>query len=615
MGFGPGQSRSPDRGWGRRALAVLDSALDAVVCVDDRGCIVGANDAAVALLGWQRGHMLGEPLSADVDRVIADPEGAPQRIERALTGADGSVLEVEASITPTDFDGKCVATVFLRDLTAAKRAERRREVEHRLARVLAAARSGEDIARGTLEMVATSLEFDHGELWLADRNSATLRLVAAWRRDPDGPFGRAAKRMVVGRGEDVAGLAWDLGEPLCVDDATTLEDLPRATAIAEEGIRAVAALPVKVAGHLAGVGVFARCGGVPLDPELRQTLSAIGVQVTHFAERRRAERRLAEETVALAAVARATRELTGAVDTQSARQAICDAAHDSAGATYAYLALPDAENGGLVVRAVAPSGPAGGNVGHHFAADDPSAALRAFESGETVFVSDLAADPDVDRERAEQTGIVSGLLQPIVQDGEVLGVLGLGWNTRQATLDGSTRLLVRLLAGEAAMALSRADLVARLEAAARTDPLTGLANVRGWEEHVVRELAAAGRDGRPVAVAVLDLDGFKALNDRVGHQGGDRVLRASSAVWQQTLRQGDLLARLGGDEFATLLPGCHRDDALALAERLRAATEEVTVSVGVAYWDGEESYSHLMLRADDALYAAKAAGRDRVYSA
>lgn len=612
MRFGPGQPRSPDRGWGRRALAVLDSALDAVVCVDDRGLVVGANEAAVTLLGWPRGHTLDGPLSEDVARVIADPGGPPRRLERELTAADGSALHVEASITPTDFDGRRVATVFLRDLTAAKRAERRREVEHRLARVLAAARSAEDIARGTLEMVATALDFDHGELWLADRHSATLRLVAAWRRDPGGPFGRAAKRMIVGRGEDLAGLAWDLGEPLCIDDAATLGPMARTEAITAEGIRGVAAIPVEVAGHLAGVGVFARCGGQPLDPDLRQTLEAIGAQVTHFAERRRAERRLAEETVALAAVARATRELTRAVDPEAARQAICDAALECAGATYAFLALPDAEHGGLVVRGVAPAG-GDATVGHHFAPDAPSATLRAFEAGETVFISNLA-DPTFDSGRAEQSGTVSGLLQPVEQDGEVLGVIGLGWSTRQASLDSSTRLLVRLLAGEAAMALSRADLVAQLEAAARTDPLTGLANVRGWEEHVVRELAAAARDGRAVAVAVLDLDGFKALNDRVGHQGGDRVLRASSAAWQAALRQGDLLARLGGDEFAALLPSCRRNDALLLAERLRAATEEVTVSVGVTYWNGAETYSQLMLRADDALYAAKAAGRDCVYS-
>ncbi|MCW2990984.1 MAG: sensor diguanylate cyclase [Solirubrobacterales bacterium] len=615
MGFGPGQPQPPEGGWGRRALAVLDSALDAVVCVDERGCVAGANAAAVALFGWQRGESLSEPLLADVVRVVGDPSGAPRRIERELCDRDGAPRWIEASISATEFDGERVATLFLRDLTAAKRAEQRRDVEHRLARTLAGARSGSEIARGALEMVATSLDFDHAELWQADRHAATLRLAAAWRRQPGGAFGEAARRMVLGRGEDLAGMAWEIGEPLCVDDGRELDGLVRGEALAAEGIRACAALPVKVGGVLAGVGVFARCGGEPLDPELRQTLHAIGVQVRHFAERRRAERRLAEETVALAAVARATRELGRAVDVQAARESICAAALEVSGGAFSFLALPDPESGGLVVRCTAPAVAAGADIDRRFTPDAPSGVMRAFETRQAVFIPELADDPGVDVERARQAGIVSGMLQPIVTDDEAQGVLGVGWSTQQATLDDSTRLLLRLLAAEAGIALSRAELVAQLEAAARTDPLTGLANLRGWEEHAVRELAAALRDGRAVAVAVLDLDGFKALNDRVGHQGGDRVLRACSAAWQHQLRQGDLLARLGGDEFAALLPGCRRGDALVLAERLRAATQEVTASVGVAYWDGEEPYQQLMRRADDALYAAKKAGRDRVSTA
>lgn len=614
MGFGPGHQQLPDRGWGQRALAVLDSALDAVICVDEDGTIVSANTTSMSLLGWERGQALAEPLRTDVARTIAHPAGLPQRIERELAETASGELFVEASITPTGVGDHRVATVFLRDLTATRRSERRREVEHRLARTLATARSGEGIAREALEMIATGLGFDHAEFWLADDAGATLRMIASWRTTAGGPFGEAARKMVVGRGEDLAGMAWEIGEPVCVDDASRLDGLPRAEAIAVEDICGTASLPIKVTGQVAAVMVLARCGGEPLDTDLRQTLHSIGVQVGHFVERRRAERRLAEETVALAAVARATRELTGAMDPQTVRQAICTAALEISGATSAYLALPDLENGGLVVRCVMPS-PSPESDALRFPPGVPSGVLRAFDTQQTVFVPNLADDPDADAERARDAGLVSGLLQPIVQNDQALGVLGAGWDTRQANLDGSTRLLMHLLAGEAAMALSRADLVAQLEAAARTDQLTGLANLRGWEEHLVRELAAAGRDGRSVAVALLDLDGFKALNDDVGHQGGDRVLRASSAAWQHQLREGDLLARIGGDEFAVLLPGCGGTDALVLAERLRGATQEITASLGIAYWDGEESYSRLMVRADEALYAAKAAGRDRIQTA
>jgi diguanylate cyclase (GGDEF)-like protein len=238
--------------------------------------------------------------------------------------------------------------------------------------------------------------------------------------------------------------------------------------------------------------------------------------------------------------------------------------------------------------------------------------MRAFASGRAAFVADVETTPGADVERARVAGVASGLAQPIVRDGTPLGVLAVGWATRQATLDASTRLLMRLLAAEARSALSRVELVSRLEAAAHTDPLTGLANVRGWQKQLARELASASRDGRVMAIAVLDLDGFKVLNDRLGHQGGDRILRACAAAWGGQLRQGDLLARLGGDEFAVLLPGCSPEDAVRLAERLRAATQEATASIGVACWESGEPTAELMLRADGALYEAKAAGRDRV---
>ena len=616
--------RAPGGAWGERALAALGSALDAIVLVDERGRIVGWNITAAQLLGWDDESNAGRDastvlspvgeaaqLQVDLARLLADPAHGPYRVERSVVAAGGRAITAEVAIVPTDLEGKHIATLYLRDVSDSRRAERLRDVEHRLARVLAAARSGQEIARGVLEMIGTGLGFDHAELWLADDQNASMRLTAAWRRREESAFGDVAKRLVLGRGEDLAGIAWEIGETVCVDDAAGLEGLVREAEVAAERIHGAAALPLRAGDRVIAVGVLARASAEPIDAELRQTLHSIAVQLGHFAERRVAERRLAEETVALAAVSRATRKLTDAVDAPTARQAICEAALEISGATVAFLALPDAEDGGLTIRALYPGDNTPGPA-HHYPPDAPSAAIRAYQTGEMVFLPDICDHPDADHERARESGLVSGLVQPILREGRPLGVLGVAWATRQATLDRSTRLLVRLLSDEAAMALSRVELVGRLEAAARTDPLTGLANVRAWQEHLARELAAAARDGRPVAVALLDLDGFKALNDARGHLHGDRVLRASAAAWQAQLRQGDLLARLGGDEFAVLLPGCRPDNAVILAERLRGATEEVTTSVGIAYWDGSEALPTLMQRVDGALYAAKAAGRDQV---
>jgi diguanylate cyclase (GGDEF)-like protein len=146
---------------------------------------------------------------------------------------------------------------------------------------------------------------------------------------------------------------------------------------------------------------------------------------------------------------------------------------------------------------------------------------------------------------------------------------------------------------------------------ARTDALTGVANRRAWDDELPRELARSARTGQFPCVALVDLDHFKAYNDRHGHQAGDRLLKAAAAAWAGRLRKTDLLARYGGEEFAVLLPDCGLEDATEIAERLRTAQPEGTCSIGLAAWDGREDAAGLVARADRALYAAKEAGRDR----
>jgi diguanylate cyclase (GGDEF)-like protein len=172
-----------------------------------------------------------------------------------------------------------------------------------------------------------------------------------------------------------------------------------------------------------------------------------------------------------------------------------------------------------------------------------------------------------------------------------------------------------------------AALHAELERLALTDPGTGLLNRRGFLDAAERELGRADRTGRAPSLLVLDLDRFKAINDRHGHAAGDRALEAFAAACRERLRRVDVLGRLGGEEFAALLPETDLDAALETAQRLRAAVADVrldggdagtlrfTVSIGAAERVAAEDVHALMARADAALYRAKAAGRDRVEAA
>ncbi|QPF75888.1 GGDEF domain-containing protein [Roseateles sp. DAIF2] len=162
-------------------------------------------------------------------------------------------------------------------------------------------------------------------------------------------------------------------------------------------------------------------------------------------------------------------------------------------------------------------------------------------------------------------------------------------------------------------------LLAETDELARTDALTALPNRRQFFRAAEAALADCRRDGRPLALLALDLDHFKRINDRGGHQLGDRVLREVAQRCRAGLRAHELAARIGGEEFALLLPGSTLAQAAALAEWLRhgIATLElpvaVTVSIGCAELTPEmPTVDALLARADEALYAAKEAGRNRV---
>ncbi|MFN5047790.1 diguanylate cyclase domain-containing protein [Roseateles sp.] len=197
------------------------------------------------------------------------------------------------------------------------------------------------------------------------------------------------------------------------------------------------------------------------------------------------------------------------------------------------------------------------------------------------------------------------------------------WRRRVSKQGGDE--VAELAKGTNALLAIIADQVQALEALTRSDPLTGLANRRGFDEYLEQALNQSRRDGRPLCLLLADVDFFKRYNDHYGHQQGDQALKiVADCLASSGRRPGDLAARLGGEEFALLLPDTDLDGARHCAAALQRALREAAVvheagpetgvlglSLGLAQLQPEDDAERLYLRADQALYRAKQGGRNR----
>jgi diguanylate cyclase (GGDEF)-like protein len=197
-------------------------------------------------------------------------------------------------------------------------------------------------------------------------------------------------------------------------------------------------------------------------------------------------------------------------------------------------------------------------------------------------------------------------------------------------LDAASRIMLANQQLQAELMAARNEIdehrakVKELAAEARTDVLTGLANRRAFTEDLERRFEQWRRHGVPLSLIMVDIDHFQSINDTYAHAGGDTALRHLGDLLRDALRQMDIPARYGGEEFAIILPGTKMADAINVAERLRATiaakgfvfedqTIPLTASLGLATALSSDSSSSVVERADEALYAAKQAGRNRAY--
>lgn len=288
--------------------------------------------------------------------------------------------------------------------------------------------------------------------------------------------------------------------------------------------------------------------------------------------------------------------------------------------------LTFADAGSVLVRDAA-SGSLFLRVGHGLSGAEQTISFAPGEgiagwvakTGRVALVHDVRRDRRFAVKPGQGRPIRSLLCVPVKLRRRTVGVLTVTSARTRAFVAIDARLL-SMLAAQTAVDLENV----RLEAMASRDPLTGIANRRAFDEALAGRLAEARRSHLPLAIAILDLDHFKKVNDTHGHPAGDAVLKEAVRRWLLAVRGLDLLARMGGEEFGLVLPGADAGRAREVAERLRRRIEEepfevrrkrlaVTVSVGIAIRSaGTATPARLIAAADEALYRAKRGGRNRV---
>jgi len=368
----------------------------------------------------------------------------------------------------------------------------------------------------------------------------------------------------------------------------------------------------------------------PLDRTDRDVVATLAGRVATVVALGRDRQALAERVAVFRSLNEFTNAVSGELDLDRLGAAMVEAVRRVVPADIVTLTLLERESGRYLLRAATDVEPS--VLGREIRPGEGLAG-RAIRDRTVVFDDSFSTDrfPASYRDTAEQMTLL-GAGVPLTRDGVVVGAISILRRDLTQAFRGFETEAMDLLAGHAALAISNAFLHAEVEQLAIRDPLTGLYNRRYFDEALARVVAGWHRSPpdarRPVSAIMFDLDSFGEFNKLHGHQVGDDVLRTFAAVLLNRFRATDLVARFGGEEFVVVLEGATRDEAVVIAEEVRAALAgrpvlgedgarlPVTVSAGCAQVDEAEPTGEQLLRtADVGLFMAKRAGRNRVVAA
>ena len=515
--------------------------------------------------------------------------GERTTIECRIVRPDGEVRVVQNSFE-MEFDGTGELTRIsgtVQDITERKGEERRQRAQHKVTRILAEASSLEDAIPEILQAICESLEWKVGGFWSLDHETEMLRCIQTWNV-PTADFSEFVEvthRTTFARGEGLPGRIWESGEPAWVPDVWEIDNFPRMPVAIKEGLHGGFGFPILLGSEVLGVMDFFCPEVRHPDEETIEMMASIGSQIGQFIERKRAQEALEEQRGFLREVIDTDPNLIFVKDWHGRF-------------TLANKAVADIY--GTTVENLVDKSDADFNVNEEEVESFLQADREVMKSLEQKFIpEERVSDSSTGEARWFQT-VKTPLTSP----------------ANELPDEESRRLL-----GVATDITERKMLEERLEYQAFHDSLTDLPNRALFTDRLRHVLAGARRQGGRVAVLFLDLDNFKATNDSLGHEMGDKLLLSVAERLKKCLRPGDTVARFSGDEFTLLLENVTNvEEAERVAERILEELrypislngQEVfaTASIGIALSSLDtQQPEDLLRRADMAMYKAKNAGK------
>jgi len=613
-----------------RSLRELAAAVDA-----DLGATLSQADAdgvyqPVATSHQDRGGTRRRPRLFGAER----PDRAAARAMIAVPDARNAVLLLERSRSePFSADDHAVARLFARQLTdqvvvdggggRASVWSRQLEAIQSVASQLTRLSTVDSVTTALCVETRRVIPYDNVRVHLFAADDRTLEAVAF--RSHDAAYaGETVDGLRITIGEGLTGLVAQTGRPLLLADVARDPrgvDVPGTPVLLEESMLLV---PMRQEARVIGVITLMRRGlGMFSEDDLR-LLSVLADQVAIAVENARllaGRSRLVEELRALMEIGQAGSLAADASTLAGTLASTLRGAARSDG-----CAIMRWDDGGTRLLLLGIDGHADGrrSLPDMEVVRYPASRLLLDGSRRVLTIHDLDLGAS-ERALLEAWGAVSVLLLPLTVAGRIVGVAEFASAARVAAPGLDELELYSAMANHAAAALENARLLAQLRQAADVDQVTGLNNHRYLQERLKQEVARASRTGAPLSVLMIDLDGFKLINDRHGHADGDRVLRDVAAMLKLTVRTNDVVARYGGDEFVILMPDTDEEAARLVADRVvkgirgqvhalyEGAEGRVSCSVGMAVHpiDGRTAAA-LLKAADAAMYGVKRAGGSRV---